>query len=432
MISFWRIFWLEFTGFVRSKALALLVAASVLWMFGLPFVMKGDGTADGARELYVHYSLGGVFTLLVIALLASATGSLAREREAKRLQLTLVRPVRYTLIVLGKILAHVAAGALVLAVACAALAFKADLARPCNHVLSPVLPSPREEAQVMYESYMKDPETPVAVKRAKKEIVLRLLANRAVDRYETIRTNETAAWTFEGVKGVRGEEGSGGIEGLAVRMRFTNQYEMRQDVRGAFNLGDYRGVVSNITQAVLTIPLTSQTSHTSQTSQTSPDRLSFFNEGTSAVMFRPRKDINLLLPADAFGWNLIRAYVVLVAILAFVVSIGVFLSAGLGRPVAMFVAFVTLAVSEMSPSVVEQYPDELETNLVDRIGLHITRFAAEVTRPVSAAAPLEALANDECVERTTVLRLAASDFLAFPLLLSFLSALILPRKQEGA
>ena len=85
MISFWRIFWLEFTGFVRSKALALLIAASVLWMLGLPFVMKGDGTADGARELYIHYSLGGVFTLLVIALLASATGSLAREREAKRL-----------------------------------------------------------------------------------------------------------------------------------------------------------------------------------------------------------------------------------------------------------------------------------------------------------------------------------------------------------
>ena len=54
MTSFWRIFWLEFTGFVRSKALALLVAASVLWMFVLPFVTKGDGTADGVRELKVH------------------------------------------------------------------------------------------------------------------------------------------------------------------------------------------------------------------------------------------------------------------------------------------------------------------------------------------------------------------------------------------
>ncbi len=148
-------------------------------------------------------------------------------------------------------------------------------------------------------------------------------------------------------------------------------------------------------------------------------------------MLRPRKDINLLLPADAFGWNLIRAYVVLVAILALVISFGVFLSAGLGRPVALFVAFVTLIVSEMSPSVVEQYPDGLETDLADHIGLHIARFAAEVTRPISSAAPLEALARDECVEAIAALRLAAVDFLAVPLLLSLLSAVLLPRKQDA-
>ena len=416
MISFWRIFWLEFTGFVRSKALALLVAASVVWMLGLPFVMKGDGTADGIRELYVHFSLGGVFTLLVVALLASATGSLAREREAKRLQLTLVRPVRYAWIVLGKIFAHVAIGALVLAVACGVLAFKTDLGRPCSHVLSPVLPTPREEARQMYESYMKDPNTPEQVKRTKKEIVLRLLENRAVDRYEAIETNATMTWRFGGLEG---------LEGLAVRMRFTNQYEMRQDVRGVFTFGDYRGVVSNITQAVLMVPLTGR----ALDGRRETGELAFENQGTSALMLRPRKDINLLVPADSFGWNSLRAFVVLVAILAFVVSLGTFLSAGLGRPVALFVAFVTLIVSEMSPSVVQQYPDELETNLADRIGLHITRFAVEVTRPVSSAAPLEALAKDECVEPESVLRLAAADFLLLPLLLSLLSGFILPRKQ---
>ena len=426
MVSFWRIFWLEFTGFVRSKALALLIAASVVWMLALPFVMKGDGTADGGRELYVHYSLGGVFTLLVVALLASATGSLAREREAKRLQLTLVRPVRYALIVLGKILAHVAVGALVLAIACGALAFKADLGRPCNHVLSPILPTPREEAKAMYEAYMKDPETPEAVKKTKKEIVLRLLENRAVDRYEAVATNACVSWRFEGSRGLRGSRSSRGLEGLAVRMRFTNQYEMRQDVRGVFTLGDYRGVVSNITQAVVTVPLMMRTLD----GRRETGELAFENQGTSALMLRPRKDINLLVSADAFGWNLVRAYVVLVAILAFVISLGTFLSAGLGRPVAMFVAFVMLIVSEMSPSVVEQYPDELETKLIDRIGLHITRFAAEVTRPVSAAAPLEALAKDECVEPTAMLRLAAADLFAVPLLLSLLAALVLPRKQD--
>ena len=420
MISFWRIFWLEFTGFVRSKSLALLIAASAAWMLGLPFVMKGDGTADGARELYVHYSLGGAFALLVVALLASATGSLAREREAKRLQLTLVRPVRYVLFVLGTILAQVAVGALVLAVAGAALAFKTDLARPCSHVLSPVLPSPREEAKAMYEAYMRAPETPEAVKKAKREIVLRLLENRAVDRYEVIQTNATAKWSFGGM------EGSEVPEGVAVRMRFTNQYEMRQEVRGKFALGDRSGVVSNITQAVVTVPLAAETSGGERKAGT----LTFENRGTSALMLRPRKDISLLLPADGFGWNLCRAYVVLVAILAFVVSFGTFLSAGLGRPVALFVAFVTLIVGEMSPSVVSQYSNELEASAADRMGLAITRTAALVTRPVSAAAPLEALAKDECVEPSAVLGLAASGLVLAPLLLALLSAAVLPRKQD--
>ena len=77
-----------------------------------------------------------------------------------------------------------------------------------------------------------------------------------------------------------------------------------------------------------------------------------------------------------------------------------------------------------------QYPDALETDLGDRIGLAITRFAAEVTRPVSAASPLEALAKDECVEAEEVARLALTDLVAFPLALAFLSAFILPRKQE--
>ena len=93
---------------------------------------------------------------------------------------------------------------------------------------------------------------------------------------------------------------------------------------------------------------------------------------------------------------------------------------------------MTLIVSEMSPSVIEQYPDELETKAVDRIGLAITRFTAEVTRPVSSLSPLEKLAKDECVEPREVVRLAVSNLLLLPVLLSLLSAFVLPRKQEDS
>ena len=420
MTSFWRIFWLEFTGLVRSRTLAMLTVAGVLWMLVFPSLVKGDGTTAGARELYVHFSLGGVFVLLVVSLLASATGSLASERTARRLQLTMVRPVRYIAIALGKILAHVAAGAFVLACACLVLALKSDLARPCSHVLSPVLPTPREEALAMYASYMADPETPEMVRRAKRDVVLRLLEQRASDHYQTVSTNETALWTFALPPLAVGAGAS-----VAVRMRFTNQMEMRQDVVGDFRFGDLSASVSNMTQAVLEIPL-----GTSAEALAGKVGLSFANRGKSAVMLRPRKDLSLLIPADTFGANLLRAFLVLVALLTAVVSAGVFLSAALGRPVALFVAFVALVVGEMSPSVLDQYPDSLETGLADRIGLHISRFAATVTRPVSAASPLESLARDECVEPSKAAELAVVDFLAVPLAFSLLAAFVLPRKQE--
>ena len=426
MNSFWRIFSLEFTAAVRSRTLLLLLVASVAWMLAAPFVFVGDGTAEGARALVVHYSLGGVAALLAVALLASATGSIASEREARRLQLTLVRPVRYSVVALAKMAALVSLGALVLAVATAIEACRTDLARPCRHVLSPVMPTPREEALAMYDAFMKDPNTPVAAKRAKKSVVLRLLAQRSLDRYDTIAGGSVVLWNFK----------TGGSalpdDGLSVRLRFTNAYDVRQDVRGVLFLrsGDsvWSGSVSNITQAVVEIPLKRERvgAATSELAE-----LTFRNDGNSALMLRPRRDVNMLSPADGFGWNLLRAYVELVAMLSILVSFGVFLGAGLGRPVALFTAIVALIVSEMSPSVIEQYPDELETDKIDSIGLYITRAAAEATHPVSSLVPLEKLSEDARIERREVVRTAVANMVFAPLILALLAALVIPRKVEA-
>ena len=426
MNSFWRIFSLEFTAAVRSRTLLLLLVASLAWMLAAPFVFVGDGTAEGARALVVHYSLGGVAALLAVALLASATGSIASEREARRLQLTLVRPVRYSVVALAKMAALVSLGALVLAVATAIEACRTDLARPCRHVLSPVMPTPREEALAMYDAFMKDPNTPVAAKREKKSVVLRLLAQRSLDRYDTIAGGSVVRWNFK----------TGGSalpdDGLSVRLRFTNAYDVRQDVRGVLFLrsGDsvWSGSVSNITQAVVEIPLKRERvgAATSELAE-----LTFRNDGNSALMLRPRRDVNMLSPADGFGWNLLRAYVELVAMLSILVSFGVFLGAGLGRPVALFTAIVALIVSEMSPSVIEQYPDELETDKIDSIGLYITRAAAEATHPVSSLVPLEKLSEDACIERREVVRTAVANMVFAPLILALLAALVIPRKVEA-
>lgn len=406
MTSFWRIFSLEWKALRRSKTTAMLTVASVVWMFAFPHLVRGDGTEAGARELYLHFSLGGVFALLVVALLATAAGSLAKERAEKRLQLALTRPASRFALAFGRIVAQVAVGALVLFLASVVLLVKTDPSVRCNHVLSPVLPTPQEEALTMYDAFMKDPETPPSVKKAKKSAVLRLLAQRAIDHYQTVPTNETVRWTFPAA-------------GDAIRLRFTNPMEMRQSVQGVFSSGAASLAVSNITQAVVTYPFRGETGE-----------LAFANQGTSALMLRPRRDINLLAAGDAFRMNLLRTYLALVSVLSLLIATGTLLSAGLGRPVALFVAFVALLVGEMSPSVIEQYPDELDANFVDRMGLAITRVAAEVTRPVSALSPLEPFAKDECVEWNDVLKLALVDLAALPVALALLAAFVMPRKQD--
>ena len=421
MISFWRIFWLELVSLVRSRTVATLAAVCAAWVLVFPMVVRGDGTASGVRELCIRYSLGGVFAVLSVSLLAAATGSIARERKARRLQLTMIRPIHLSVLALGKILAHGTVGALILAGACAYVGFRLGFSERCSHVLPPDLPPIAEEAEAMYAAALKDPTTPEEMRRAEKSRVLRLLTQRALDRYQTIQTNAVATWTFGGLEGI------GSREGLAVRLRFTNPMELRQDVVGVFRLGACRGGVSNITQAVLEVPLAVVPADAD-----GPDArtLTFVNRGKSAVMLRPRRDLELLVPADAFGWNLFRAYLTMVSVLLLLVSAGVLLSAAFGRPVALFVAFSVLIVGEMSPSVIEQYPDGMETNWADRMGLRLTRAAAQVTRPLSSLSPLESLAQGTCVERTDVLRALALDAVLLPLLFSLLVAFVLPRKTE--
>ena len=145
-------------------------------------------------------------------------------------------------------------------------------------------------------------------------------------------------------------------------------------------------------------------------------------------MLRPRQDVELLVPADSFAWNLFRSYVVMASILALIAAFGVFLGSGLSRPVALFVAFVSLIVVEMGPSVAEQYPDSLETDAIDRFGLSVVRAVGACAKPPSALSPLSALAADDCVESKDALGTFAADFVLAPLVLSLLSAVIMRRK----
>lgn len=417
MKAFWNIVKLELLANIRSRAFFLLTAASVLWMLVMPLVVKSDGTDEGARQLYVHYSLGGVFALVLVSLSAAAAGSLSRDRAAKRLQLTMVRPVRYALIAAGRYLALLSIGAAELLLAAGILVCRTDSERTCCHVLNPILPSVWEEAETMYEVYMQDEETPEEVRKMPKEDVLALLAAKAPDHYQTVGTNETATWEFVYL---------GTEDRLKVQLRFTNMYDTREDVNGIFRLGQASGGVSNITQAVTKVPLAG----VAGPSDGSARVLSFENLGGSSVMLRPRRDIQLLVEADSLAWNLVRATIELTAMLSVALAFAMFLGASLGRSVAVFAVITMLVLTALSPSVVED-ADEFASAKMDRIGYRIAKFTEKFTRPLGSLTPLDKLAGDVCVEKAELVRVVTLNVGAYPLLLLLLSAFVIPRKQDG-
>ncbi|MEE2948450.1 MAG: ABC transporter permease [Verrucomicrobiota bacterium] len=83
--------------FVVALGLALLVI-----VFGVPLLLKSDGTAKGMVQLVLTYTLGATTVLLGIASLWMGCGTLAREIEDNVMQMVAVKPVARWRVWLGK------------------------------------------------------------------------------------------------------------------------------------------------------------------------------------------------------------------------------------------------------------------------------------------------------------------------------------------
>ena len=71
-------------------------------VFGIPLLLKSDGTAKGTVQLVLTYTLGSTTALLGIASLWMGCGTLAREIEDNVMQMVAVKPVARWRVWLGK------------------------------------------------------------------------------------------------------------------------------------------------------------------------------------------------------------------------------------------------------------------------------------------------------------------------------------------
>ncbi len=437
MRAFFEIFRLEMRRLWRRRTAQLLALAALAWIFCVPWLANGDGTLDGVRHVQLLLSLGGAFTICCVSLAASGALSFAAEREEFRLALARVRPAPRFALAAGRMAALSAAGAGVLALCACFVVAKYGAGRPCSRVIDPVMEPVAAEADRMYAHYLSllpkldDPATPeelrgvlASLTNTPKAVLSRMFMQRARDRFESIGPGATARWTFPA-------QDAG--EGLAVRIRFSSDFNMRDEVRGVFAFGDLSGSVSNITKSILKVPLARGAKAAGAVAPAQAvQTLEFANSSPNTLMLRPRKDLKLLAAADSFAWNMVRAWLQLSAMLATVCAFAVFLGSCLGRTVAVFTCGVMLFTGAASSDIIESYPDQLEENRVDRISLAVTRAVEFVCRPVFSLHPVAALADDECVAPAETLQAVAIDAFAIPALLALLSALAMAYAHESA
>ena len=108
-------------------------------------------------------------------------------------------------------------------------------------------------------------------------------------------------------------------------------------------------------------------------------------------------------------------------------AFGIFLSAALSRPVAIFTALVALVVALMAPDTLDQFPEALDMSLGDRIGLTLTRGVTLVTGAFVAPSPVADLATGRCIEWAALGRTLLEDVFVWPAVFLALSAMLVRR-----
>ena len=425
-------FLLAWRALLRGHVLTALLALTALAHLLLPAVVRSDGTEAVQSELFLRVVPGSVYVVLCVALLACACGLVARARESHRLALAVVRPVSAGAVVLGPLMALVAVAAIV-------LAFNAGLTcvrggwTDSRHVYAPELEPPEVAARQMLQEILASTNTSEEIRSVPQHRLLSILIGREADRYEIIRPGGAIELPFPA-------EAAEASDGVTARIHFSTRFNLRASLSGVVTFGKWSATVTNNTQSFLEIPLAVAQERDPPGAgavNCAPPvvegaKLAFRNTGRSEVMFRPRRDVELLTSADSFNMNMVRASCEMLCVIAFLCAFGLFLSAALSRPVAIFTALVALIVTEMAPSVLEQCPETLDMPFTDRIGLWLSRGVVFATSAVAEPEPLSNLATGTYIKWTDVGRAFLVNAVLAPLALLSLAAFLVRRRASAS
>ncbi len=430
---------------VRTKLVVALLVLLAVCVALLPALIKGDGTPEGQLQILLSYTLGCSFGILCLATLWSSCALFAAEIDSSRIQVSAVKPVRLAEFWAGKWLALLLINAVLVSLVYAGVYAQlrwrmhrsgwADVERPSSRrVTRPALPSPQEEARQVYQLMQRQQAVPQGVSE---RAVLRVLAQRAAEKYDVINPGDEVRWTF------RLERPVAAGEAVTVRVKFDTEYSSRANVKGVCQLvclnrpaHAVRVELDDFTQREIEFSVDARAfvEQDPAAGETLRDfELTFRHTGdpqhASALMVRFRQDVALLTAGGSFEANLVRAALLHGSVLALLAAFGLTLSACFSLPVAAFAATVLLALTLVGNAVVRVVAQEDEKVWWNKPGIWVSRAVSAVTGQALKESPAASLARGERIDDVVLREAFVWNVAVVPCLFAALGCSVLRRRE---
>ncbi len=440
---------------LRLRLFVCLLFLLLCILFGVPALVRGDGTALSRARILLSYTLWLSSFALGIGVLWTSCAAVAAEIEGRQMRLVAVKPVRGWTLWLGKWLGIMALAAVLLAligvVVTARIALllrdpaldEADRASIRNEILvvarclEPRAEDITAELDLQVREIVDRGSLPdgIAERDIRDAVRRQVLARRAA-----VAPGETRVWVFDLPRGAS----AGGPAFLQYRMASSRGGAGR--VAGTWRFGKALAATS----AGLPVEHTGmqlRRMHIPEGAIGAADGVvsaAFSNEEAPrslTAVFHGPDAIELRLPCGAFGPNMARALLVVLFLLGSLAALGLTMSTLFSFPVATFAAFGVAAMIALSRGAAADpgsgghaHGEELSaaSNALVHAGETLAGALGAAARPVARIDPLGRVAAGVRVNESDVAIALALSGLAWPGLLGAAGAWRLARREIGA
>ena len=428
---------------LRSRLVLLLIVLILAVAFGMPHILKGDGTPASLVRMTISYTLGTTIGLIALASLWTSCGLVAREISRHTLPLVRVKPVLTWQIWLGKWIGQLALilPALVITYLATGVTVFRQLSRDpevaagmihAREIVKPQLLSLQQQLRYILAQSPPTERTPREEREYRRHLRKELPYHSAA-----LSSGQTWNWKF------RLKTPPSPDRPMWLRLRFETDAFTRPAIKAQCRLqgvqtnGEIEFILDDFPSRIIEIPLDAAPFQ----GDTDLNLIITHSGGEDAgpLVIQPRQHIELLVPKMGILSNILRSLLVNLSILGFLAALGTACGTAFSFPVAAFCSSALLVAALVSnfvisdPDALEELADIENPSPLQKITIPLAAGTAQAmtaaARPILSPEPLRQLAAAEIVENQRLRALILQNLLAYPILFCLLSSLALAGKE---